>query len=187
MVPQFAIAAFTLVYLHGERHWDPVAAGRLIFGFNLLGAFGRVGSGVWSDRVGSRLRPIRQLAVASAVLMGAIALGSSLQAAWVVFAFGLASVITVADNGLAYTAVAELAGAEWSGRALGVQNTVQNLASVATAPLLAGLIAASSYSLGFAVVGLAPLVAVVVTPVHGERGTPATSRVAPAAHRAGGG
>ena len=124
----------------GERHWDPVAAGRLLFAFNLLGALGRVGSGIWSDRVGSRLRPIRQLAVASAVLMAAIALGSALGAAWVVVAFGLASVVTVADNGLAYTAVAELAGAEWSGRALGVQNTVQNLASVATAPLLAALI-----------------------------------------------
>lgn len=173
VVPQFAVAAFALVFLHGERHWDPVGAGRLLFAFNLLGAVGRVGSGVWSDRVGSRLRPIRQLAVASAVLMAAIAAGSALGAAWVVVAFGLASVVTVADNGLAYTAVAELAGAEWSGRALGVQNTVQNLASVATAPLLAALIGATSYSLGFGAVALAPLVAVAVTPVRGERREPA--------------
>jgi len=175
VVPQFAVAAFALVFLDGERHWDPVAAGRLLFAVNLLGALGRVGSGIWSDRVGSRLRPIRQLAVASAVLMAAIAIGSALGAAWVVVAFGLASVVTVADNGLAYTAVAELAGAEWSGRALGVQNTVQNLASVATAPLLAALIGATSYSVGFAAVTVAPLLAVAVTPVGGGRRRPGVS------------
>ena len=57
--------------------------------------------------------------------------------------------ITVADNGLAYTAVAELAGAAWSGRALGVQNTVQNIAAVATAPVLAAVIGDGALRAGF--------------------------------------
>ena len=50
----------------------------------------------------------------------------------------VATLVTVADNGLAFTAVAERAGPFWSGRALGVQNTAQFLAGSAVPPL-AGL------------------------------------------------
>ncbi len=42
VVPQFAVATFTLVYLVGERHWDAATAGRLIFAFQVAGAAGRV-------------------------------------------------------------------------------------------------------------------------------------------------
>src|SRR5690348_11710953 len=76
VVPQFAVSAFALVYLVSERHWDPATAGRALFAFNVAGAAGRVLSGVWSDRVGSRLRPMRQLAVASAALMALLAIGA---------------------------------------------------------------------------------------------------------------
>jgi len=168
VVPQFAVATFTLVYLVGERGWDSAAAGRLIFAFQLLGAAGRIGTGIWSDRVGSRLRPMRQLAVASAVLMAALAIGAAAHSVLVVAVFGLAAVITVADNGLGYTSVAELAGVEWSGRALGVQNTAQNLTAVITAPVLAAIIGDSRYALAFAVVAALPLVAVGTTPVRAE-------------------
>lgn len=168
VVPQFAVATFTLVYLVGQRHWDPSVAGRMIFGFQLAGAAGRIASGVWSDRVRSRLTPMRQLAILSATLMGLLALGALLHSAWVIVAFALGAVITVADNGLAYIAVAEYAGSAWSGRALGTQNTLQNIAAVLTAPLLAGIIGESRYALGFAVVAVFPLVAVPLTPVRAE-------------------
>ncbi|HET6876674.1 MAG TPA: MFS transporter [Jatrophihabitans sp.] len=169
VVPQFAVSTFTLVYLVGERSWDPATAGRMIFGFQVAGALGRVLSGVWSDRVGSRMRPMRQLAVASAALMALIAVGAA-TGAWIVVAgLGAAALVTVADNGLAYTAVAEFAGPEWSGRALGVQNTVQNAAAVATAPILAAVIGAGGYALGFGLVALLPLLAVPLTPVAAER------------------
>lgn len=169
VVPQFAVATFTLVYLVGQRHWDPAAAGRTIFGFQVAGAAGRVVSGVWSDRVRSRLRPMRQLAVVSAALMVTLAVGAALHSAAILVAFALAAIVTVADNGLAYTAVAELAGVEWSGRALGVQNTLQNLTAVATAPLLALVIGNARYALGFAVVAVAALAAIPMTPVRAER------------------
>ncbi len=169
VVPQFAVATFTLVYLVGQRHWDVAAAGRLVFGFQVAGAAGRIASGVWSDRVRSRLTPMRQLAALSAGLMGLLALGAVLHAVWIIAAFALGAVITVADNGLGYTAVAELAGTEWSGRALGVQNTLQNVAAVATAPLLAGVIGDTRYPLGFVVVAVFPLLAIPLTPVGAER------------------
>jgi MFS family permease len=168
VVPQFAVATFTLVYLVGERHWDPAVAGRVIFGFQVAGALGRVVTGVWSDRVRSRLRPMRQLAVASASLMVLIAAGAATGLWVVVLGFALGAVVTVADNGLGYTSVAELAGREWSGRALGVQNTVQNVAAVATAPLLAAVIGDSRYALGFALVTVFPLLAIPLTPVGAE-------------------
>jgi sugar phosphate permease len=169
VVPQFAVASFTLVYLVGVRHWDATAAGRLIFGFQVAGAAGRVLAGVWSDRVGSRLRPMRQLAVASAALMLLTAAGAASGLWFVVLGFGLGAVITVADNGLAYTAVAELAGSAWAGRALGAQNTVQNVAAVATAPVLAAVIGDNRYALGFVLVALCPLLAIGITPVRAER------------------
>jgi sugar phosphate permease len=169
VVPQFAVAAFTLVYLVGQRGWDPATAGQLIFGCQVAGAAGRVVTGIWSDRVRSRLTPMRQLAGASASLMVVIAVAAATDSVVVVLAFAVAAVVTVADNGLAYTAVAELAGREWSGRALGVQNTVQNLAAVATAPLLAAVISDSRYGWGFALVAVFPVLAIPLTPVAVER------------------
>lgn len=169
VVPQFAVATFTLVYLVGQRGWDAAAAGRLIFGFQVAGAVGRIAAGVWSDRVASRLRPMRHLAALSAVLMLALSLGALWHQWWIVVAFGLGAVVTVADNGLGYTSVAELAGVGWAGRALGVQNTGQNLAAVATAPLLAAVIGQTRYALAFAVVAVFPLLAVLATPVRSEQ------------------
>jgi sugar phosphate permease len=168
VVPQFAVATFTLVYLVGQRHWDAAVAGRWIFAFQAAGAAGRIASGVWSDRVRSRLRPMRQLAVTSAALMLLIALGAALHTPWIVLGFALGAVVTVADNGLAYTAVAELAGSAWSGRALGVQNTVQNIAGIATAPVLAAIIGNSRYGWAFVVAALPALAAIALTPVRSE-------------------
>jgi MFS family permease len=72
--------------------------------------------------------------------------------------------VSVADNGLAFTAVAEIAGAHWSGRALGWQNTGQNLAAAAVPPLIGALIGLVGYSAGFALMALAPLIAVPLIP-----------------------
>jgi sugar phosphate permease len=170
VVPQFAVGGFTLAYLVGERHWDPAVAGRLVFGFQVAGAVGRIAAGVWSDRVGSRLRPMRQLAVLSAAVMALIALGAATGLWFVIVGFGLGAVITVADNGLAYVSVAEVAGREWSGRALGMQNTAQNVAAVLTPPALAAVVSGAGYAWGFALVALFPLAAIPLTPVRTEPG-----------------
>ncbi len=169
VVPQFAVSSFTLVYLVGARNWDATTAGRVIFAFQLAGALGRIGSGVWSDRVGNRLGPMRQLAITSAALMLALAIGAWTHSILIVVVFGLSAIVTVADNGLAYTAVAEVAGGAWAGRALGIQNTAQNIASVLTAPVLAAIIGGGRYGLAFFFVALAPLAAIPLTPVVAER------------------
>jgi hypothetical protein len=74
-------------------------------------------------------------------------------------------VITVSDNGLAFTAIAEIAGPFWSGRALGTQNTSQLLAAGVAPPLFGGLIGIAGYPVAFAVCALFPVVAMPLVPV----------------------
>jgi sugar phosphate permease len=170
VIPQFAVSAFALEYLVSERHWGASSAGRLLFVFQLLGAAGRIAAGRWSDRAGSRLRPMRLVAVAAALTMLAIGLGAALGSALAVAAIGVGTVVTVADNGLGFTAVAELAGTDWAGRAMGVQNTGQNLTASLTPPLLGALIASAGFGWGFVAVAAFPIVAVLTTPVAAETG-----------------
>lgn len=168
VVPQFAISAFALEFLVTQRLWSPTAAGRLLFVFLLGGAAGRIAAGRWSDVVGSRLQPMRIIAVASAATMLVLAVGAQRDSVLAVVAIGIGTVVTVADNGLGFTAVAELAGTQWAGRAMGVQNTGQNVTAALTPPLLGGLIAATSFAAGFAWVAVFPIVAIALTPVAAE-------------------
>lgn len=167
VVPQFAVSAFAPVYLV-SHDWSPVAAGWFLAGTQVLGAAGRLASGYWSDRVGSRLRPMRQLAVASSVVMLLVAFGDASWLWLVLLALVLAAVITVADNGLGFTASAELAGSAWAGRAMGAQNTAQNIASSLTPPLLGLVIGSSGYGLAFCIAAIFPVLAVGLTPVRAE-------------------
>jgi hypothetical protein len=78
------------------------------------------------------------------------------------------AVLAVSTNGLAFTAVAELAGAAWAGRALGIQNTGQNLVAAATPPAVAVLIGAWGYPAAFALAGALPLAAAALIPIAAE-------------------
>jgi predicted MFS family arabinose efflux permease len=76
--------------------------------------------------------------------------------------------LSVSTNGLAFTAVAELAGLAWAGRALGVQNTGQNLAAAATSPVLAQVIDGIGYGGAFGLVTLFPALAILAVPTRAE-------------------
>jgi MFS family permease len=164
MVPQTMTVTFMLVWLINNHHWSVESAGALVTISQLAGALGRIVAGRWSDRVGSRLRPARTIAIAGALVLMTLAfadhLGSSLAVALMV----AASVIAVLDNGLESTAITEYAGPFWSGRALGAQNTFQRLAAAGAAPVFGALITAAGYPLTFAVCGLFPLLAAPVMP-----------------------
>ncbi len=101
--------------------------------------------------------------------MGLLAMTDWLSSPVSVAMMVIASVITVSDNGLAFTAIAEIAGPFWSGRALGTQNTSQHLATAAAAPLFGGLIGVAGYPVAFAVSALLPLLAVPLVPVEPKR------------------
>lgn len=125
VVPQCLVWTFTLVWLMTDRGWSASAAGAIVTVAQLLGAAGRIAAGRWSDRIGSRLRPIRSIALAAAVSMALLAVTEVFDSPISVLLMLVASVVTVSDNGLAFTAIAEIAGPFWSGRALGAQNTSQ--------------------------------------------------------------
>jgi MFS family permease len=165
VVPQYALATFGLVWLIADQEWDALAAGLVVAVAQLLGAGGRVAIGVLSDRVGSRLRPLRWVALAGIPLLLLTAVAGELHWAPAVAVFYvLASCVSVADNGLAFTAVAEIAGAHWSGRALGAQNTGQFIAAAIVAPAAGALIAVTGYSVAFALLALAPALAIPLVP-----------------------
>jgi MFS family permease len=149
-------------------HWSPGPAGGFLAVIQVIGAGGRLGAGYWSDRVASRLRPMRQLAVASAAVMLLAAAGDRSWSWLVVLAIAVGAVITVADNGLGFTATAEFAGSAWSGRALGAQNTAQNIAAALTPPLLGLVIGGANYAVAFAIAAVFPVFAIGLTPVAAE-------------------
>jgi MFS family permease len=169
VAPQAMVWTFTLVWLMSDRGWSAASAGAMVTIAQLLGAGGRIAAGRWSDVAGSRLRPIRTIALAAAGAMALLALTDWLHSPVSVAVMVAASVITVSDNGLAFTAIAEIAGPFWSGRALGTQNTSQLLTAGIAPPLFGGLIAAAGYPMAFAVCAVFPLVAMPLVPVDKGR------------------
>ncbi|GAB1512149.1 MFS transporter [Actinophytocola sp. KF-1] len=169
VVPQFVAATFAVTYLVSERGWSPVAAGQLVAVVQVAGAAGRILAGVWSDRAGSRMGPMRRIAFGALATMVLWGVGDALDLPWLAIAALLAAlVVSVTDNGLGFTATAELAGPFWAGRALGVQNTGQNIAAMAAAPLFSALITAFGYPLALAMAAVFPAAGAVLTPVAGE-------------------
>ncbi|BDT88366.1 MFS transporter [Nocardia cyriacigeorgica] len=144
--PQATVWTFALLWLHRDIGWSLPVAGILVTATQLLGAAGRIGAGAWSDRVGSRLGPLRSVAIAAVLTMAALALAAWAQWWWLAIPLlVIASVVTVSDNGLAFTAVAEIAGPYWSGRGLGIQNTGQNLVLAVVPPVFGALITYSGF------------------------------------------
>jgi sugar phosphate permease len=166
VVPQFLVWTYSLTWLVQERHWSAAAAGALVAVTHVLGALGRIAVGQLSDMVGSRVRPLRWVAVLAGLTMALLALTEPLAVAVVVLV--IASTVTVADNGLAFTGVAERAGSYWSGRALGVQNTAQYLTAAAAAPVAGVAITAWGYAATFGLAALFPVVAVGLVPRDDE-------------------
>lgn len=174
VVPQFALSTFGLVWLMADQGWSVTAAGALVAASQLLGAFGRIAVGILSDRVGSRLRPLRWVALSGIALLLLTALTGALS--WpiaVAVTYVLASCISVADNGLAFTAVAEIAGMRYSGRALGVQNTGQFAMAAIVPPVVGALIGLVGYSWAFALLALTPALAVPLVPREADPPDPA--------------
>ena len=163
VVPQFTLSTYGLVWLV-TLGWSTSAAGLLVGAAQFVGAIGRILVGSWSDHVGSRVGPLRVVAVSAAVVMAVLALVdvAHLPAAAVVLV--VATSVTVADNGLAYTSVAEAAGPSWSGRALGAQNTGQFIAASVVGPGIGALVGLVGFAGSFLLVAALPVLALPLVP-----------------------
>lgn len=175
MVPQTVTVTFMLVWLIDRRGWSVAGAGGLVMVCQLLGAVGRIAVGRWSDRVGSRMRPVRVIAAAGAAVLFLLALTDNGGSGYGVLLMVAVAVIAVLDNGLEATAITEFAGQFWSGRALGVQNTTQRLMAAAGPPLFGGLIVSAGYSPAWALCALFPLAAVPLVPAEPGGRRPASA------------
>jgi MFS family permease len=164
MIPQTVTVTFMLVWLMDRHGWSVAAAGALVTLSQVLGAAGRIAVGRWSDRVGSRMRPVRTIAIAAALALFVLSLTDGTGSGYDVLLMVAVSVLAVLDNGLEATAITEFAGPFWSGRALGLQNTTQRLMAATGPPLFGALIMAAEYPAAWALCGLFPLAAVPLVP-----------------------
>jgi MFS family permease len=166
MMPQTITVTFMLVWLIKNLHWSVAAAGGLVTLSQLLGALGRIMVGRWSDRIGSRMVPVRIIAFLAAVTLFLLAWADQVNSRYQALLMAVISVIAVLDNGLEATAITELAGPFWSGRALGIQNTTQRVMAAAGPPLFGVLITAARYPTAWTLCGLFPLAAIPLVPVR---------------------
>jgi len=171
VVPQFAVVAFLAVYLVDEHGVAVGSAALLLAAVQLGGGAGRLLAGRWSDRVGLRVLPLRRLAMLTTVLFALVVVLQATGTSAVVPVLLVTGVAAISWNGLAFTAVGELAGPGRAGAALGLQNTAVALGAALTSPLLGALVDRTSWTAGFAVAGLAGLGAVLLLRglVRGER------------------
>jgi sugar phosphate permease len=154
---QFAVTGFGVLFLHDEHGFSERDAALVIGAAQVLGAGFRIGAGHWSDVVGGRVVPLRRvgLVIASTLAVTAALAGGPV---WLLVpVLTLAGGLSMAWNGLAFTAAAELGGAQRSGAAIGVQQSVLSGYGVVAPVLFAGSIAAFSWTVAFALASLFPL------------------------------
>lgn len=140
VVPQFTAAALMVELLHEHRGLAIGAAAGLFAAAQVLGGAGRLGVGVWSDAVRSRLGPLRTVTV---LVMAGFLLSAALVEApvWLLAVVLVpTAALALCWNGLAVTAAAEMAPEGNSGTALGMQNSANYLSATIT-PALAGWVA----------------------------------------------
>lgn len=168
-VPQFALQIFGLVWLMEGAGWSAAAAGATVGLAQFLGALGRVAVGAWSDSLG-RMRIIRLVSLSGVVILPMLGLCSYMQwNALAVCLFIFATCLSVADNGPAFTAVAEHAGPFWSGRSLGLQNTTQHFAGFLVGPALGALLEYLNFPIVLTLLALAPAAALWLIPKNDRR------------------
>lgn len=140
VVPQFTAAALMVELLHDHRGVALGLAAALFAAAQVLGGFGRLAVGVWSDAAGSRLAPLRVIAV---VTTTGLVLSAVLDRApvWLLVAVLVPTAASaLCWNGLAVNAALELAPEGRGGTGLGMQNSA-NYLSAAITPALAGWVA----------------------------------------------
>ena len=160
LTAQIGITGFVVLFLHDHRHVSTHAAAGLLAGINVVAIAARIGSGQISDRVGTRLRPLRAIGIALALATAAVAALVDGPLAALIPAFVIAGVLSMAWNGLAFAAAAEAAGAARTGAALGFQQTLLGVVVAGFAPVFAVIVGVASWRVAFVLAALGPLLGV---------------------------
>lgn len=155
---QAAVIGFGVLFLHDQHGLSEGKAALVIAGSQVLAVAFRIGAGRWSDVIGARVIPLRRIgiAVAAVMVLTAVLAGGPLEL--LVPALALAGGLTMAWNGLSFTAAAEFAGPVRSGAAIGFQQTVLAGIGVGAPVLFAATVSRGSWTVAFALSALFPLV-----------------------------
>ena len=162
LVAQLALISFLVLFLHDERGLSGAAAAGVHGAAQVVAAGMRIGSGIWSDRVGSRIRPLLLVGLGSSVTLAVVAAALSAPLVLLIPAMVVAGGLSMAWNGLSFTAAAEIAGRSRSGAALGMQQSALAAAGALVPPAFAAVVAASSWRIGFAGAAVFPLAGVLL-------------------------
>ena len=159
---QVAATGFTVLFLHDRFAVSTaIAAGVLAFG-QALGGVGRIGFGHWSDRIGTRGRPLRFIALALALALAATAVLVDTTAGLAATALLFAVAFGTSWKGLSFTAATELSGHARAGAAVGVQQSALNASGSVVPIAFAALVAATSWDAAFACAALCAAAAAIV-------------------------
>jgi sugar phosphate permease len=158
VVAQMSVLGFVVLYLHDERGMGKGQAAAVLGAVQIVAVVMRIGAGRWSDKLRTRTVPLARIGIAMSVALALATVLLSAPLVLLVPAFVVAGSLTMAWNGVAFAAVAELAGRARSGAALGVQQTVLSLGGVGAPLAFAAVVSAFSWSLAYGLAAAFPLV-----------------------------
>jgi sugar phosphate permease len=166
---QLAVIGFAVLFLHDEHGLSEGRAALVIAASQVVAAVLRIAAGRWSDVVRSRVEPLLTigLAISAAVAVTAAFTRGPL---WLLLpAIALAGGLSMAWNGLSFTAAAELTGPVRSGSAIGLQQTVLAAVGVVSPVVFAASVSRTSWMAAFGVAALVPLFGVwALRPLRGH-------------------
>jgi sugar phosphate permease len=154
---QAVLLSFVVLFLHDERGLSTARAAVAVAVIQGLAVGLRIAVGRWSDRLGTRVVPLRRLGIATAAALVVAAALARGPLEVLVPALVVAGGLSMAWNGLAFTAAAELGGAASSAAAIGLHETALSVFNMLAPVTFAALVAATSWRAGFALLALSPL------------------------------
>ncbi|HLX32554.1 MAG TPA: MFS transporter [Gaiellaceae bacterium] len=161
LLAQIGITGFVVLFLHEHRHVSKYGAAAVFLTINVLAIGARIASGRISDRLGTRLLPLRTIGVVLGLVTAGAAAATDAPLVLLIPLFVVAGVLSMSWNGLAYAAAAEAAGRARTGAALGFQQTMLGIFVAAVPPAVAA-IATHSWRAAFFFAAAGPLLGVLV-------------------------
>lgn len=157
-LPQFTVLTFGSVFLHTVKHMALGTIAVLLVVVQIMSAVSRVWGGRWTDRRGGRHRRTLVTVYSWIIAAGFTAI-ALLQAgpSWLVAALLVVSgVLACGWHGVHYAEIATMAGAERSGTALGLENTLVFAGAFVTPLLIPAVLSVSSWPVVMLLIGALP-------------------------------
>jgi MFS family permease len=159
-LPQFTVLTFGSVFLHSVEHLSIRTIVLLLVTIQVLGGTSRVVGGKWTDTQGGRYR--RSIVRVYSWLIAAgfviVALYAALPVWLTAVVFVIVGFLACGWHGVHYAEIASMAGAERSGTALGLENTMVFGGAFAAPLLIPAVLSVSSWPVVMLLIGALPSV-----------------------------